>query len=259
MAEPLLGELVHAVAAHAALEHVGHQHGVVDRAHLDAAPGEDGQSYLRFWPIFRTRRVFQQRLERCRAPARPGSGPAQASLPARTDRCRRPCRRRGGRPGCSRPRCRRPPARRRTAAPVIGSRRSSRCRGRRRRGPWRAASRPSAGRACGRSRICCGRTCPRAQRQMRGGQLGRRELLADRLAAAAAAPSAACARRRASTPLPARVGEPALDRPSAAEDRSRARRSLAFASISLARRRLSATRRVSVLNSIASRNATRRL
>ena len=38
--EPALGEIVHAVAAFAGVEHVGHQHGVVVAGDLDAALGE---------------------------------------------------------------------------------------------------------------------------------------------------------------------------------------------------------------------------
>ena len=38
VAEVALGQLVHAVAALAAVERVGHQHGVVDRRDADAVP-----------------------------------------------------------------------------------------------------------------------------------------------------------------------------------------------------------------------------
>ena len=56
VAEPALGERVHAVAfvGRAGVEHVGDQHRVVDRRDLDAAPREDGQSNLTFWPTLST-------------------------------------------------------------------------------------------------------------------------------------------------------------------------------------------------------------
>ncbi len=41
VAEQLLGELVHAVAAEAAIERIGDEHGVVEGRHVDAVAGED--------------------------------------------------------------------------------------------------------------------------------------------------------------------------------------------------------------------------
>ena len=81
VAEPQLGELVHAVVVQAGLQHIGDQHGVFDRRDLDRRSGDStAMSYLAFWPTFSTRRVFQQRLQPRdrRRPA--GSGPDRPAL-----------------------------------------------------------------------------------------------------------------------------------------------------------------------------------
>ena len=63
MAEPALGELVHAAAALAGVEHVGEQHGVVIGRHMDAAAGEDQPVVFQVLRDLEDRRVFEQRLQ----------------------------------------------------------------------------------------------------------------------------------------------------------------------------------------------------
>ena len=60
--EPALGEIVHAVAAFAGVEHVGDQHGVVVAVDLDAALGEHQPVVFHVLRDFEDALVLQQRL-----------------------------------------------------------------------------------------------------------------------------------------------------------------------------------------------------
>ena len=63
VAQMQLGQFVHAVAMGAALQHVGDQHGVVDRRDGDAFLGEHHRVVLDVLADLQHARVFQQRLE----------------------------------------------------------------------------------------------------------------------------------------------------------------------------------------------------
>ncbi len=63
VAEPQLAELVHAVAVQAALQHVGDQHGVVDRRDVDPVAGQDAHVVLGVLRHLEHRGVFQQGLQ----------------------------------------------------------------------------------------------------------------------------------------------------------------------------------------------------
>ncbi len=65
VAEPALGERVHAVAVagRARIERVGNQHGVVERRDFDAAPGEHVPVEFDVLADLHHARVFEQRLE----------------------------------------------------------------------------------------------------------------------------------------------------------------------------------------------------
>ena len=61
--EPALGEIVHAVAAFAGVEHVGNQHGVVVAGGLDAALGEHQPVVFHILRDLEDAFVLEQRLE----------------------------------------------------------------------------------------------------------------------------------------------------------------------------------------------------
>ena len=118
----LLGEVVHAVAAAAGVEHVGHQHGVVVGLHVDAAPREDLPVEFQVLAdlehagssssgLIAVERVLLRDLVRRRA-----------WPPARTGRCRPARRPRGGRAARSRPRCRPTASEKPHSCACIGSR-----------------------------------------------------------------------------------------------------------------------------------------
>ena len=61
--EPALGEIVHAVAALAGIEHVGDQHGVVEAGDFDAALREHQPVVFQILPDLENALVLEQRLE----------------------------------------------------------------------------------------------------------------------------------------------------------------------------------------------------
>ncbi len=63
VAQPFLGEVVHAVAAFAGVEHVGNEHGVVVALDLDAALREHQPIVFQVLPDFQDALVLEQRLE----------------------------------------------------------------------------------------------------------------------------------------------------------------------------------------------------
>ena len=63
LAEIELGQLVHAVVVLAGVEHEGQQHGVVDRADLDAVAAQHAHVVLDVLADLQHRGVFQQRLQ----------------------------------------------------------------------------------------------------------------------------------------------------------------------------------------------------
>ena len=63
MPEVAHGEIVHAVPALAGVERVGHQHGVVERRHVDAVLREDVEIVLDVLADLEDRRIFEQRLQ----------------------------------------------------------------------------------------------------------------------------------------------------------------------------------------------------
>ena len=65
--EPALGEIVHAVAALAGVQHVGDQHGVVVAGDLDAALREHQPVVFQILPDLEDASVLEQRLERLSA------------------------------------------------------------------------------------------------------------------------------------------------------------------------------------------------
>ncbi len=63
MAEPELGQLVHAVVVQARFQHIGHQHGVLDRRHLHAVARQHGHVVLGVLRDLEDGGVLQQRLQ----------------------------------------------------------------------------------------------------------------------------------------------------------------------------------------------------
>ena len=63
MAEPALGKFIHAMTALAGIEHIGKQHGVVDRCGVDAAFGKDQPVIFHVLADLQDRRVFQHRFQ----------------------------------------------------------------------------------------------------------------------------------------------------------------------------------------------------
>ena len=69
--EQLLRQRVHPVGAAAGIEHIGHQHGVVDRRDLDAVAGQHQPVEFQVLPDLEDAAILQQRLEHARARPRP--------------------------------------------------------------------------------------------------------------------------------------------------------------------------------------------
>ncbi len=141
-------------------------------------------------------RVFQHALERFERGLLRNLVRREAWAPARTGRCRPACRRRDGRAARSRLRCRRPRARSRTAARSSDRGWWSRCRSRRRRCPWRAATQAFSRSSVRTVSYLLRSILLRLRRgEMRGGERGGREI-AGRLRPCCAAAAAGRTGRR---------------------------------------------------------------
>ena len=252
--------VVEAVAAAPGVEHVGHQHGVV--VGLQSSMPRRAkicQSYFRFCADLEDAGVFQQRLERVERRLLRNLVRRRAWPPARTGRCRPARRRRDGRAARSRPRCRPTASEMPHSCAFIGSRLVVSVSIATTPSPWRARSRRSS-RSSVRTvsylrAVELGWPCAAA---MRRGQRRRRQVAA-RLGLAARLRR----RREQVAALAGARREPCAGAVAGARRRrgGRGRRptsACASASISLASMPdFSATRRVSVMNSIALRKAIR--
>ena len=78
VAEVELGQLVHAVVVHARVQHVGHQHGVLDGRHAHAVAAHHGHVVLGVLRHLEHGRVFHQRLQPFDGLLQPELGPVLA-------------------------------------------------------------------------------------------------------------------------------------------------------------------------------------